>query len=1429
MRVVIDHPGEPLEDVELIITDVDATVAELLSALGAEDADRVPGIVLDGRFCHVDLALEEIGLYEGAIIRLDGPPRDIDTPAPATLELRVVGGLDAGRRMPLRAGVTITVGRDPSADLVLDDAGVSRRHMELIAGASGIVTVTDLDSVNGTWIEGRRISEPAALSPGAIFEAGDVALVVAEPGATLAFDPLRESRGDGTAAFNRPPRARRPDTAAPLTLPEQRSAPEKPQFSTVAAVGPLVLGVVMVVVTRNIFFALFMVLSPVLTVGGYFEQRRRVNKTTLGQGREHQMAVQRFEEQLAERRDDELKRLRLRLPDVAGVVRRAVGPEPTLWERRADDEDFLLLSAGFAKIPFQPELDRRHSFGAVSEQAEATLKRFQRLPPAPVEVDLARGGVVGIVGPRAPSLAVARSLLCQAAALEGPADLQIAVLTGAQSAEEWGFAKWLPHARDLFAGGSRRLIAADRSGVESLISTLRERREADPRTLLAVLDSPELIEGRGALGRTLLREGPQVSGIILAATTERLPANCTTVIEVRAGTAEAKLLRPQRGEVVDPVLLSGLSADTAAACARALARFEDADLNLEGGTLPTDVELLPLLGLSEVSASALVDRWSQSFTQSTLSATFAVDRDGPFTIDLVRDGPHGLIAGTTGSGKSEMLRSLVAALAVGYSPERLNFVLIDYKGGSAFARCAELPHTVGMVTDLDEQLGSRALTSMEAELRYRERFLRQYDADDLIALDRLVAAGRAEPLPRLVVIIDEFATLAAELPDFMTSLVGIAQRGRSLGVHLLLATQRPAGAVNENIRANTNVRICLRVQTAQDSSDVLDDRAAATISRIQPGRAYVRLGPSEIDPIQTALVTGPAQLTELAPVRVRPFQPLDDAPSGPAAGDDPSAGPAESSLDLLVGAAAEAHADAAPPRRPWLEPLAALVSLEQLLLDLHDAGDNARLLPFAGSGGFTVPLALADDPAAQAQYAAGWNLDAGNLLLTGIGGSGTTTALRSLAMSLASLTPPDRCHLYVLDFGAGELAELGALPHTGAVVAASEHERQTRLIRTLRTELNSRREHGFADRPRIVLLLDGYTGFVSEHSDLAGDAVREEFSRIWADGPELGIHTVLSADRPGAVPNALASLAQQRIVLALADQAEYAQFGIRRHQLPRFSPGRALLAADPPKVLQIAQPETDASVLAAQLRSRYGAVNPPRQIGVLPRQVTVSEVLDQAVDPASLADGVLWLPVAIEDGDLAPAGWSLYPGEHALISGPARTGRTSTLAALAQICAARYPEVEIAVLGPPRSGLMRLPGLWGRASSAEELTELVAALRAPAEPASRRLLLIDDADAIEDPGMALTGLLGDREANVSVIAAGRPETFRSFGHWSAGLRSARNGFLLAPDPNLDGGPLGVTLPRRPAPPSRPGCGYLVTGGDLVLAQAALGEAPVTAG
>jgi S-DNA-T family DNA segregation ATPase FtsK/SpoIIIE len=1396
-----NRAGQP-EDLELRLGRDDATVGDLLDALPA--GDRARGIVVDGRFCHVDLALSEIGLYEGARIRpADGAP-DSRELSQALLELRVIAGFDAGRRLALTPS-GVVIGRDDDCDLVLSDEGVSRRHLRVQPSPGGLrATITDLDSINGTWVEGKRIRQPADVAPGAIFEAGDVAFIVTPSLAGLPVDPVRQASLAGTIAFNRPPRSRSMGDESALAVPEEPGEVSKPRFSVASAVGPLLLGGVMVILLKNIIFALFMLLSPVLVIGSWLEQRRTAKKTSRGDRREYEQKMTSFRREVAQRQQDALTRLRDAFPDVAEIGRRASAPDPRLWERRPGDDDFMALSAGYGEVPFRPKLSERH---ISAPQAEVVLAEHGWLQLAPVEVDLRKGGVVGIVGERQQALSLARSLICQAGVLHGPADLTVAVFTEQPAREEWDWVKWLPHARDAGGAAGRQLAVGTVAGA-ALAGELAERDPDDPRQVLAVLDSPALIEGRGAPGRALLRSGEKVSGIVLARSSERLPAACTTVVELADEAGEARLLRPQTGQRIDPLLVAGMSPQTARACALALARFEDADLQLAGGALPDHVSLLSLVGLGEPDSHQLRERWAATVGKISLVARFALSEDGPLDIDMVADGPHGLVAGTTGAGKSELLRSLVASLAAEHSPTRVNFVLIDYKGGSAFGECALLPHTVGMVTDLDEQLGERALLSLEAELRYRERVLREHRATDLIEYDRLVGEGKAAPVPRLLVVIDEFATLASELTDFVPSLVGIAQRGRSLGVHLLLATQRPSGAVNENIRANTNLRMCLRVQNAQDSSDVIDSAAAAKIPRNQPGRAQVRLGPSELIPVQTALVSGITAGASAAAVSTEPFVLLGEGEHGNGAEPDSDA---ESDLERLVKAANEAFADAGPMRRPWLPPLPAEVGLGDLL-------ELGPPRPLAGERGLVVPFALADDPEAQAQYPVGWNVNAGNLLMYGIGGSGTTTTLATLALALADTTDPARLHIYVLDFGAGELGALTDLPHVGAVIGAAEHERQRRLLRRLRGELGVRRGMDPTTRagaPRIVVLLDGYAGFAAEHGDISGDELREALARVWADGPELGIHVVIAADRLGAVPTALASLAQQRLAFQLADVADYAQFGIVRRAIPRFGPGRAVVGGSS-QVIQVARPpQALTEAVAGRAAASPGAGGPP-PIGILPESVGLDALLGAGRDERE----PLFIPFGIGDETLEPAGFELYEGDHALIAGPARSGRTTALLVVAEVMARLYPDIELVGVATRRSALRDCPALSRVITAADQLAELVAELRAADK---LKLLLIDDADVVDDPGRALSDLFGSPQPTLHAVVAGRTDALKTLGHWSVGIRRSRTGLLIQPEVQVDGPLLGVTLPRRPVPPVRPGCGYRVDPGGFELVQVAVPE------
>ncbi len=517
MRVILDSPAGHREDVELRLGREDATVGDLLDAL--PDGANARGIIVDGRFFHVDLALSEIGLYEGARISAADRAPDRSQRAQAALELRVIAGFDAGRRLALTPS-GVLVGRDADCDLSLADEGVSRRHLRVAPSAGGLrATVTDQESINGTWVEGKRIRAPTDVEPGMLFEAGDVAFTIAPCQNGLPIDPLREANIAGTIPFNRPPRSRPQRDERTLTVPDPPGEVSKPHFSIAAAVGPLILGAVMVVVLHSIIYALFMLLSPVLVIGSWLEQRRQATRSSKGATRGYDQAMATFRRDVVRRRDDELARLRDAFPDLAEVARRAAAPDPRLWERRPEENDFLDLSAGYGEVPFRPPLGDRHT---PAPDAELVLAEYGWLELAPVAVQLAGGGVVGIVGNRDQALSLARALLCQAAVLHGPADLSIAVFTEPPAAGEWDFVKWLPHTRDAAGAAGRQLAIGTTTGM-ALAGELAERDDDDTRQVLAVLDSPALIEGRGAAGRALLRSGKRVSGIVIARSSERLP------------------------------------------------------------------------------------------------------------------------------------------------------------------------------------------------------------------------------------------------------------------------------------------------------------------------------------------------------------------------------------------------------------------------------------------------------------------------------------------------------------------------------------------------------------------------------------------------------------------------------------------------------------------------------------------------------------------------------------------------------------------------------------------------------------------------------------------------------------------------------------------------------------------------------------------
>lgn len=1410
----------------------------LASGPGAGGVTRLaPGDYQIGAGRSAAVRLPDIGLPDVCAdlqVRVDG--QVLVTAAPS-----LARGLQhpAERLRPLAGPIVLST----DADITERRAGESTLQ-ELPAGT---ITISAEDPVPVVSLEREPVAQSTPWEPGQALVIGPCLLELTIPTAPDAS--LSPSPQGATLDYNRPPRLLPPQRKTEFALPQEPHRPDKQPIPWPMMMMPLVMGPVMFYFTQQPLTLLMMAMMPMMAVGNAASGRGREKKKYKRDFAEYVERTRKVQREAFTALTDERAARRRDFADPGEILMTAVGPRARLWERRRTDPDWLVARFGTA--------DQLSSISVrSSSHADADGPGAWTAPDVPVTIALTDAGVTGIAGPARHALA--RWVISQLAVLHSPVEVRMMLLSEPSAEEEWSWARWLPHLRSPDDAPALAKVGVDEETTQARIGDLLRElegrvaaaEEGRPREpMLVVLDGSRRLRLLPGMV-PLLQNGPALGMFFICLDEDQrlLPEECQAVVQADEPWSIARVSTQEIIEAVRPDLVG---VDWAERVARAIAPVRDVSAEDAATAIPNSSRLLDVLKLDPPSGAAIADRWERVGRSTT--AVIGEGVDGIFAIDMVKDGPHGLVAGTTGSGKSELLQTIIAALAVDNRPDEMTFVLVDYKGGAAFKDCNKLPHTVGMVTDLDGHLTTRALESLGAELRRREHQLADADAKDIE--DYLAAkAPEDEPMPRLLIVIDEFAALVAELPDFVTGLVDIARRGRSLGVHLILATQRPAGVVNAEIKSNTNLRIALRVTDGGDSQDVIEAGDAAEISKSTPGRAFARLGHSSLIPFQSSRVGGrPRGEGVTADVVLRPLalRSVGAEPPKKAQAEEDATTPTD--LTSLVVACQEASESTGvkPPPSPWLPALDEVVTLEQVCEQFPETAPTSERL--------VIPLGLIDVPSQQRRGAATYSLEAGgHLAIAGAPRSGRSTVLRAFAGAVATHLSPEDVHLYGVDCGNNALLPLISMPHVGAVVKRDETDRMDRLVAQLRRVISERQqrlaEQGYADVTEqrrhsspeermayVVVLFDRWEGFFQAYDPLDGGRLVQAWQQILQEGAAVGIRVVMTGDRTLTMGR-MSTLLDDKLILRMTDPSDFGAIGMRPKDVPTSMPeGRgfraegvrethiALLADDPGGTAQVAALHE----IGKAAQERYASVprdRRPFRVDLLPVRITGTEAAELAAREKEEGRKVPVTSLAVAVGGDTLSIRYLDAVEHGpgiLIAGPRRTGRSTTLKQLGADALGKG--WQVVVVTPRVSQLRSLIGQDGvhgpfdLASDSTETKELFTTLREGEAPV---LTLVDDVELVGADGwladLIVAQLEALRDSESLVAAAGSLSEMGQYRGPVAALKKAGSGVLLSPQGSQDADLFGAKLNRSVlGQPMPPGSGYLMTIGQAQRVQVIL--------
>ena len=1126
---------------------------------------------------------------------------------------------DYGHTVNVASADSFTVGRNDKCDIAIKDRKISEPHLRLTRNGDRW-NFEDLKSTNGTYFNG-KLSKKGTLNSNDELTVGFTKIVCEKDWihiTTKAPVTSRLSKETSLPAIEsvdekypleikRSPRLKEEVTYREFNIEAPPSIGGKPEINwlNVLLMPLLTVGIMGAVsffmagpVSMLYMSAPMALTGVIMSILNYRSQKKKY-------GQNEDLRFQKYGEYLQDQQkaienciNEQRRVLTSQFPSCQRCIAMTEDREMTLWDRRIFDNDFMTLRIGTGSIPSCAVIKAPHEgLSLVSDELRELPQQiennFREAHNCPITVDFKKEMTCGIVGSRSNTFAMGKNLIIQASAHHGCEDLKIAVICDPQDRDSWSFVRWLPHNFD--GTRNQRYFADTYEKQTELLNKLGDilsnrNAELSDRNIRAVPKLPYYLivfASREVLSCQALQllnvPGINAAAIFLNEDISAIPLRINSIIDMgelpfkffeTENTAFKQSFKPDEVKEADYERFS-----------RSMAPLR-MDTAKKDARLPKSISFLQGYSCQRPAMLDIKSRWASGRPEESMAVPVGVSASGePFFFDINEKvgGPHGVVGGTTGSGKSEMVQSWILSMAVNFPPDEVSFVLIDFKGTGLILPLKNLPHIAGTISDLDDSIG-RNLIALENELIRRKALFDRHGVSNITEyLTLLHRGGAKEKLPYLFIVIDEFAEFKKRFPEFMQAIDGIFATGRTLGVYMILLTQHPSSAVDEKITANTRFRWCLKVANSADSRDMLHNTDAAKITN--PGRAYIQIGEDEVYELIQSYWSG-APYNPYRALKLERFTKVSVVDIyGKRVCCEPEKTTGYRSEKNEIDAVVEyldsycRENNIARARSIWTEKLPSEVYLKNIMQIAFDGKHWS-----SSYDDLKATIGLIDDPGTQSQYPLYFNFTKnGHTAVYGAPGTGKTTLLHTAIVSMALAYAPDKLNMYLMDFGGGSLNIFKDLPHVGAVALGGDDEKIKKMSELISGEIKRRKQLLMSEGlmnyrsyeevtgkslPAIVLVLDNSAPVAEMYPDLS------EFLEILTrEGSAYGIFLLVSVGGANSISYRISQNIKNCACLNMTDPGDYAGIVGRLEGLTiSHNLGRGIIKGKPPLEFQTALP-----------------------------------------------------------------------------------------------------------------------------------------------------------------------------------------------------------------------------------------------------------------